>query len=314
MIKVIELKKNFGLTPVIKGISFEIQKGEIAGFLGPNGAGKTTAMRILSCFFPPTSGQAFVAGYDVVKNSLKVRSKVGYFIEKAPLYTDMTVSEFLNFAADARKVAKKEKTKKIGRAMEECGIKNVSGKLINNLSRGYRQRVAMAQAILHNPEVLILDEPTIGLDPEQVVEIRKLIKNMDNKRTVLLSTHILHDVNEICNRITIIDKGKIIAENTMENLAADIQKTYRIYVKVEGPRNKVVNEMEKIYGVINVYIKEKISENINSYVIESDNDKDMSTKISKTVFDNKWSIIELKPLSISLEDIFLNILNKNKNA
>lgn len=312
MIKVIELKKKFGIIPAINGLSFEVDQGEIVGFLGPNGAGKTTTMRILSCFFPPTSGQAFVAGYDVVKNSLKVRSKVGYFIEKAPLYTDMTVSGFLDFAADARLLTKNEKKLKIGRSMEECGINNVSKKLIKNLSRGYRQRVAMAQVLLHDPEVLILDEPTIGLDPEQVVEIRKLIKGMDSKRTVLLSTHILHDVSTICNRIIIIDKGKIIAEDTPENLTNKLRKTYSIYVKVDGPRDKIIHELKKIHGVISVDIKENISNNISSYVIESKNEKDLSIKISRTIFDNNWGLIEIKPVLMSLEDIFLKVLNKNK--
>jgi len=311
VIKVIDLKKNIGIIPAVNGVSFEVQKGEIVGFLGPNGAGKTTTMRILSCFFPPTSGQAFVSGYDVVKNSLKVRRKIGYFIEKAPLYTDMTVSGFLNFVAEARHLDKIVKKKQIGKTMEECRIDNVASRLIKNLSRGYRQRVCMAQALLHDPEVLILDEPTIGLDPEQVIEIRKLIKGMEGNRTVLLSTHILHDVSMICNRVVIIDKGKIIAEDTPENLMHQVQRVSSLHVQIEGPKDRIMHELKKIHGVMNVDIKEIISENVCSYIVETEKEEDISIKISNAIFNNKWGLMEIKPVLMSLEDIFLKVVNRN---
>ena len=308
MIEAKGLTKYFGATPAVKNVSFEVGKGEIAGFLGPNGAGKTTTMRMLTCYFPPTSGTARVAGYDIFKDSLKVRRKIGYFIEKAPLYTDMTVENFLGFAADIRGVSKGEKKKRIGKVMEDCGISNVSHRLINNLSRGYRQRVSLAQNLVHDPEVLILDEPTIGLDPEQVAGVRKLIKNIGTERTVFLSTHILHDVSMVCSKVIIINQGEIIAVDTPENLNARIQRVGKTRVRIDGPPDKVVQQLSNIPDVLNVNREEAHSDSSMFYTVESKKDADIARDITSVVFKNSWGLLEIQPVKMSLEEIFLTIV------
>ncbi len=311
MIEVKGLTKYFGETPAVKNVSFEVGKGEIAGFLGPNGAGKTTTMRMLACYFPPTSGTARVAGYDVFKDSLNVRRKIGYFIEKAPLYTDMTVENFLGFVADVRGVSKGEKKKRIGKVMEDCGISNVSHRLINNLSRGYRQRVSLAQNLVHDPEVLILDEPTIGLDPGQVADVRKLIKNIGTERTVFLSTHILHDVSMVCTKVIIINQGEIIAVDTPENLNTRIQGVGRTRVRIDGAPDKVVQQLSDIPGVLNVKREETHSDKSIFYTVESKKDADIARDITSVVFKNSWGLLEIKPVKMSLEEIFLTIIKSS---
>jgi len=311
LIEVKGLTKYFGETPAVKNVSFEVGKGEIAGFLGPNGAGKTTTMRMLACYFPPTSGTARVAGYDVFKDSLNVRRKIGYFIEKAPLYTDMTVENFLGFVADVRGVSKGEKKKRIGKVMEDCGISNVSHRLINNLSRGYRQRVSLAQNLVHDPEVLILDEPTIGLDPGQVADVRKLIKNIGTERTVFLSTHILHDVSMVCTKVIIINQGEIIAVDTPENLNTRIQGVGRTRVRIDGAPDKVVQQLSDIPGVLNVKREETHSDKSIFYTVESKKDADIARDITSVVFKNSWGLLEIKPVKMSLEEIFLTIIKSS---
>ncbi len=218
MIEVENLTKYYGDRPAIDNITFRVEKGEILGFLGPNGAGKTTTMRILAGFFPPTSGIARVAGYDVVNNSIDVRRRIGYMPETIPLYKDMRVKEYLEFVAEVKGVPRKRRKSKIEKAMKECGTTEVYHRLIGKLSKGFQQRVGLAQALLHDPEVLILDEPTIGLDPKQIIEIRQLIKSLAGERTIILSTHILPEVSMTCQRVIIINEGKIIAMDTPENL------------------------------------------------------------------------------------------------
>ena len=312
MIEARGLTKCFGAAHAVKNVTFDVGRGEIAGFLGPNGAGKTTTMRMLTCYFPPTSGTARVAGYDVFKDSLKVRQKIGYFIEKAPLYTDMTVENFLGFVADIRGVSKGEKKNKVGKVMEDCGINNVSHRLINNLSRGYRQRVSLAHNLVHDPEVLILDEPTIGLDPEQVAGVRKLIKNIGNERTVFLSTHILHDVSMVCSKVIIINQGEIIAVDTPENLNTRIQKVKKTHVRIDAHPDKVIQALSNIPDVLNVKKEESHSDKSIYYTVESKKDGDIARDITSVVFKNSWGLLEIKPVKMSLEEIFLTIITEAK--
>ena len=231
-------------------------------------------------------------------------------MERAPLYTDMSVLSFLDFVAVVRGVDKGQKKKKIGKVMEECGIAGVSGRLIKNLSRGYRQRVCLAQALVHDPEVLILDEPTIGLDPEQVVEARKLIGNLDGERTVLLSTHILHDVSMVCRRVIIIDQGRIIAVDTPENLMNRFMKFPRTFVTVEGPPAAVIKALAGLPGVYRVEEQESGSANAFSYIIESGKDADIAGELSSAVFKNNWRMLEMKPVEMTLEEIFLKVVSE----
>ncbi|MBI4412929.1 MAG: ABC transporter ATP-binding protein, partial [candidate division NC10 bacterium] len=233
MIEVEGLTKFYGPKAAIEEVSFEVAKGEVVGFLGPNGAGKTTTMRILACFMPPTSGTARLAGFDIGKHSLQVRRRIGYLPESVPLYGDMTVRQYLTFAAEAKGVPRPQRGGRVAEVMERCLISDVPERLVRNLSKGYRQRVGLAQALVGNPEVLILDEPTLGLDPKQILEIRSLIRDMRGERTVILSTHILPEVSMVCQRVIIIHEGRIAAVDTPENLNLRLQKSSRILLEVE---------------------------------------------------------------------------------
>ncbi|MDP7556183.1 MAG: ATP-binding cassette domain-containing protein, partial [Nitrospinota bacterium] len=224
MIQAENLTKFFGQTQAISNVSFSAAKGEILGFLGPNGAGKTTTMRLLSCFMPPTSGKARVAGYCVMNDSLEVRKRLGYLPENAPLYTHMTTRNYLHFVSEVKGIPAHERSRKVECVIGDCGLQEVSGRIIGVLSKGYRQRVGIAQALLNDPEVLILDEPTAGLDPKQIIEIRDLIKNLAGNRTIILSTHILPEVSMVCNRVIIINDGIIVAKDTPDNLMDQLQK------------------------------------------------------------------------------------------
>lgn len=311
MINVENVSKNFGRTKALENISFEIKKGEIVGFLGPNGAGKTTLMRILTCFFPPSTGTVSVAGYDVRRDNLEVRRNVGYFLEKAPLYKDMTVYDFLKFAAEVRDIEKRNIKNRIDHVMTECGIANVAKRLIKNLSKGYQQRICLAQALIHEPRVLVLDEPTAGLDPEQVVEVRKLIKNLANDRIVLLSSHILYEVSLICQRVMILNKGKIVAMDSPLNLTDKIQKVIRTFVKIEGPFELVMNNLKKVPGILQVEKTTDTEANKISLIIDSEKGINIAKEISQLVQSHNWVLHEMKPMVMSLEEIFLKIVSTN---
>ena len=309
MINVENVSKNFGRTKALEDISFKIDKGEIVGFLGPNGAGKTTLMRILTCFFPPSEGIASVAGFDVRKDNLEVRRSVGYFLEKAPLYQDMSVYDFLKFTAEVRDIEKRNIKDRIDYVMTDCGIRNVASRLIKNLSKGYQQRICLAQALIHEPQVLILDEPTAGLDPEQVVEVRKLIKNLANERTVILSSHILYEVSLICKRVMILNKGKIVAMDTPFNLTDKIQKVTRTFVKIEGPLDLIINDLTKIPGILQVEKTTDDEENTTSVIIDSEKEINIAKVISQLVHSHNCVLHEMKPMVMSLEEIFLKIVS-----
>jgi ABC-2 type transport system ATP-binding protein len=313
MIEAKGLTKYFGQNPAIKEVSFYIEKGEIVGFLGPNGAGKTTTMRIISCFFPPTEGKAKVAGFDVVEDSLEVRKRVGYLPENVPLYTDQEVRTYLNFVAEVKGIPRQFRKSKVEKVMEACGIEDVADKLIGRLSKGYRQRVGIAQALLNDPEVLILDEPTIGLDPKQITEIRRLIKDLAGERTIILSTHILPEVSMICGRTLIINEGRIVAADTPENLTNQLQKEIRIEMEIEGPRDEILNGLRSIPGVTRVgYDEGRRGGNVNSFLIDTKKDLDIRKEIAAYVVTRNWGLLGMKITRLSLEDIFLKLVTEEK--
>lgn len=308
MISARGLCKNFGSVQAIKNVSFEIEKGEIVGFLGSNAAGKTTTMRILTCYFPPTSGSATVAGFDIHKDSLKVRQNVGYLPENVPLYTDMPVEYFLDFVAALKGVPGKERAKKVQSAIQRCGLEDVSENLIGNLSKGYRQRVGIAQAIITDPPILILDEPTIGLDPKQIIEIRNLIKSFGGKSTVVLSTHILHEIEKVCDRILIIDRGQILAFDSLPNLAEKLQDSYNLYLTVKGSAEKVKSILKEINGVSKLQDIGKLDKGVYRYLMKISKDIAVRENITSKLSSDGHTVLEMYIEQMSAEDIFRRIV------
>lgn len=312
MIEVNGLTKRYGDARGIDNLSFEVAKGEILGFLGPNGAGKTTTMRILTGFMPATSGSATVAGYDIFEDSLKVRSRLGYLPETVPLYTDMQVPVYLRFVAGLKEVPWKEINRRVEKIMEQVGLTHMAHKFIGELSKGYRQRVGLAQALINDPEVLILDEPTIGLDPKQIVEIRALIKNLGDERTVILSSHILPEISMLCERVIIIDEGKLKASDTPENLMRQLSGDSRVKARIGGPLKNVKPELEKIEGVKNVIHEGGGAGETQSYIVEFDNGYQASSRLAKAVIGHEWDLHELAPVKMTLEDIFIHIVTEEE--
>jgi ABC-2 type transport system ATP-binding protein len=308
MIKVSGLTKDYGARRAIDNLSFDAQQGEIVGFLGPNGAGKTTTMRILTGYMPPTDGEAIVAGYDVVEESLEVRKRVGYLPETVPLYSDMIVFDYLKFMGELRKIP--NVNDRVDEALDMVGLIERADGYIGNLSKGMRQRVGLAQALLHRPEVLILDEPTIGLDPGQVVEVRELIRQIGKERTVLLSTHLLNEAQNICDRVLIINNGKIVTEDTTENLQARLIGAERVIVRVRGEADELAKTIKQVKGVQGVETKAD-----GSVEFEFSSGKDVRPEVAKQVVNSGYDLIELRPLGMSLEEIFLELTgsdNKKK--
>ncbi len=313
MIEVKNLSKFYGPTKAVEGVSFTVDKGEILGLLGPNGAGKTTIMRILTGYFQPSGGSAKIAGFDVVEDPLEVKKRIGYMQEghQGPaLYYEMTVYSFLDFAAQLKGAPKKERNKNVFKAMELAGIKDVKNRIIGRLSSGYKQRVGLAQALLNDPEVLILDEPTRGLDPKQIIEIRQLIKNMAGERTIILSSHILPEVAMTCNKIVIIDKGEKVAEDTQEELSRKIEGGDKVVVKLKGKQvlSEVAKEYEKIKGLGEV--KVAVEGGLTIVEVVRAGSKDVREELFKTAVKNDWIIFEMKSSSLSLEEVFLRLTTK----
>lgn len=300
MIRVNELSKTFGLRKAIDGISFEARQGEILGFLGPNGAGKTTTMRILTGYMPPSSGEATIAGYDVVSESLEVRKRVGYLPETVPLYTDMTVFNYLKFMSDLRHLPNAEE--RIDETLEVVGLLDRAEGYIGNLSKGMRQRVGLAQALLHRPEVLILDEPTIGLDPAQIIEVRNVIREVGRERTVLLSTHILSEAQQLCDRILIINKGKIVVEDTPENLQAHLTGAERVQLRVKGEADELVEKIRQMKGIQDVQ-----SAGDGAIEFQFAPGRDLRPEVARLVVQSKYDLLEMRSVSLSLEEIFLQL-------
>lgn len=304
MIVVEGLTKDYGARRAINNLTFQANPGEILGFLGPNGAGKTTTLRILTGYMPPTMGSAKVAGFDVISQSLQVRRRVGYLPETVPLYPDMTVFEYLKFMADLRHVKNAED--RVNEVLEIVHMEQRSNGCINNLSKGMRQRVGLAQALLHEPEVLILDEPTIGLDPAQIREVRNLIQEIGKQRTVLLSTHILSEAQQICDRVLIINNGVIVAEDTPERLQARLTGSQRVLVRIDGDEDGFEKVLKSIAGIGKVK-----SIDDRAWEIESSPGKELRPVIAKKVIDAGFDLLELKRIDMSLEDIFLKLTTED---
>jgi gliding motility-associated transport system ATP-binding protein len=307
-IEVKHLTKSYGPARGIEDLSFTVEKGEIMGFLGPNGSGKTTTMRILTGFFPPTSGSARVCGYDIVRDSLEVRKKTGYLPESVPLYLDMPVSAYLKFFAEVKGIPGRLRKNKVDELMHRCGLTNVSHRLIGKLSKGYRQRVGIAQALLNDPEVLILDEPTIGLDPKQIVDIRNLIRGLGGNQTVILSTHILPEVSMTCDRIIIMYEGKLIAVDTPENLMKMLLQTPRIMVKADGPPEKIIKALGAVSGVANVEQRSSDADKLDLYQVEVKEGLYVINDIARSIYQNNWKLKEIRPADMTLEEIFIKLV------
>ena len=300
MIRVSRLTKDYGIRRAVDSLTFEAEQGEILGFLGPNGAGKTTTMRILSGYMPPTEGEATVAGYDVVSESIEVRRRVGYLPETVPLYTDMTVFDYLKFMADLRHIPNWEE--RIDDTLEMVGMEDRADGYIGNLSKGMRQRVGLAQALLHRPEVLILDEPTIGLDPGQVVEVRNVIREIGKERTVLLSTHVLSEAQQLCDRVLIINKGHIVAEDTPANLQASLIGSERGMLRVRGEADDLIERLNKVKGVNAVQLKD---EGVLEFQFAPG--QDVRAEVARETVKAGYDLLEMRPIGMSLEDIFLQL-------
>jgi ABC-2 type transport system ATP-binding protein len=300
------LTKRYGRTVAVNDLHFSVKKGEILGFLGPNGAGKTTTMRVLTCFMPPTSGKVTVAGYDVMKEPLEVKKRVGYLPETPPLYTDMRVDEMLVFAGRIKGVASGDLHRRVAEVSEKTWISDVSHKIVGHLSKGYRQRVGLAAALIHNPEVLVLDEPTAGLDPKQIIETRKLIKGLAGEHTIILSTHILPEAAHTCDRVMIINQGKLVAEDTPDNLTARLQGFETMHLLVQGPERDVRERLSKIPGVSSISPTPTSNGRVE-FDVQTAKGRDVRGELAKTIVESGWGLLELRPVGLSLEEIFLKL-------
>ena len=309
-IEVENLSKFYGPARGIEEVSFSVKKGEILGFLGPNGSGKTTTMRILTCFFPPDSGTARICGSDILKDSFSVRQKIGYLPENVPLYMDMPVFAYLNFFAEIKGVPSRMKKKKVDEVIQRCELQSVSRRLIRKLSKGFKQRVGIAQALLNDPEVLILDEPTVGLDPKQIIDIRSLIKGLGGSQTVILSTHILPEVSMTCDRVIIMHQGKLVAVDTPSNLTRKLQQAPKIMLKAEGPISDITHTLSRLSGITKIDRKEPDSEKNGFYEIEIEENVDVINKIAKSVYENNWKLKEIRPVDMTLEEIFIKVVTE----
>ncbi len=310
MIEAEGLQKRFGSIKAVTDVSFTVERGEVVGFLGPNGAGKTTTMRILACFFPPSSGVARIGGLDVTKHSLQVRRKIGYSLERTSLYPDMRVLPFLRYVGELKGLGPRELKKAVSEVLAICGLEKVGKRIVNNLSKGYRQRLGLAQALINNPEVLILDEPTVGLDPENVSEIRQLIKGLTGERTVILSSHILSEISMICSKVIIMNKGRVYAVDTPAHLGMLLQDRSAVDVNLEGPRENDTEKLEKIQGICSVQCLGRVSEKVLKYRLEFEKDKDIYPDFNAMVFKNQWIVREIQPVTMTLEDIFLKVVSR----
>jgi ABC-2 type transport system ATP-binding protein len=310
MIKVEHLTKRYAGNTAINDLSFEVGQGEIMGFLGPNGAGKTTTMRILASFMPPTSGRASIAGFDIFEQSLQARAHLGYMPENVPLYNDMRVTEYLDYRAALKSVPHRRVSERVGDVKELCGLKEVEKKVIGTLSKGYRQRVGLADALLHEPDLLILDEPTIGLDPNQIRQVRELIKNLGKQHTILLSTHILPEVEMTCSRVIIIHKGRIEACDTPENLLGQIRQAGGVTVEAKTGPDSGIEELKKISGVREVTIESDGDWKVFSLRVESG--VDVREEVFRLATTRHWSVRELSQRRATLEDVFVELTHPDQ--
>ena len=310
MIKIEHLVKNYGSNCAVDDISFEIQKGEIVGLLGPNGAGKSTTMNILTGYLSSTSGTVSVAGLDVLDNPLEAKKHIGYLPEQPPLYLDMTVEEYLIFNYNL-KGCKLNRTKHLEEICEVVKIKDVYRRVIKNLSKGYRQRVGIAQALIGSPEVIIFDEPTVGLDPKQIIEVRNLLRNLGRDHTVILSTHILQEVQAVCDRIIIINKGKIVADEKTENITRAVENNRRFNVKICGPQKEVLATLRSKPGIVHAEVLAQRDGDAYSYLIESEVGIDIRKSLFYTLAEKKWPLVGMEAMGMSLEDVFIAIVDQS---
>jgi ABC-2 type transport system ATP-binding protein len=314
VIEVQGLTKRYGDFTAVREVSFSVEKGEILGFLGPNAAGKTTTMRILTCFMPATAGTARVAGYDIFKESLAVRRNVGYLPENAPLYYDMRVKPYLEFVARIKDIPSRDQAKAIKRVMGLCAIENVQHQIIGHLSKGYKQRVGLAQALIHDPKVLILDEPTNGLDPKQINEVRELIKSLAGDHTIILSSHILPEVSKTCERVVIINKGRIVASDTPRNLDARLRGSQSVAMQVRGPVKEVMGALKSVEGVKDVKTRTSTGDSLWQYEVETEPGRDLRAALAATVVHARWDLVELTTAAMSLEEIFLQLTTREEGV
>ena len=308
MIEVKNVTKKYGKAVAVDDISFEIKEGEIVGLLGPNGAGKSTTMNMLTGFIEQSEGEIIVDGYNMLRKPKKAKREIGYMPEGVPLYMDLTVKEFVTYMAEIKKVNKKERKEKVEKIIEQTGLKDVEKKLVKNLSRGYKQRVSMAGALVGEPKILILDEPTVGLDPKQITEIRNLIKDLGKTHTIILSSHILSEVSQICNKVIIINKGKIVAVDTPENLENKVSNNNMIYVTVEDKDNKIESVKEKVQGIEKIELIKNNEDETKEYVIETAKDTDIRKEIFAELAKENITIFEMKKADSTLEDAFMKLI------
>jgi len=307
VIEVQHLSKRYGRVTAVDDISFKVERGEILGFLGPNGAGKTTTMRMITGYMPPTEGRAIVAGFDVFEQPIEAKRRTGYLPETPPLYTEMTVREYLQFVARIKGVPSKERNARVDEVMTKTWIADMAGRHCGKLSKGYRQRVGLAQAIIHNPDVLILDEPTAGLDPKQIIETRDLIRSLAGDHTIVLSTHILPEVSQTCQRVVIINKGRVVAVDTPDNLTAQLRGSSGLYVQVDGvDGGDAAALLARVPGVVKVTPVDRMG-TAAGYEIDVTGERDVRRDVSREIVGSGWGLLELRPMRISLEDIFLQL-------
>lgn len=312
MIQVENLTKDYSGVRAVDNISFDVKKGEILGFLGPNGAGKTTTMRILTCFLPATSGTARVAGFDVFEQSMEVRKRIGYLPEVPPLYSEMAVQAYLDFVAKVKNVSSEKRRQAIDRALEMCHIEDHRHTLIRKLSRGYRQRVGLAQALVHNPEVIVLDEPTVGLDPKQIIDVRHLIKSLAGEHTIILSTHILPEVSMTCDRVVIINEGRLVAEDTPQNLTKQLKGGELVHLEVKAEADGLKRALSDITGVHQIETQPIDNAGRLSVRVESEPGRDLRSLLAAKIVQSGFELYELRAVSLSLEDIFLKLTTQEE--
>jgi len=310
VIEVQHLTKRYGPVTAVDDVSFKAERGEILGFLGPNGAGKTTTMRVLTGYMPATDGKAIVAGYDVLEQPVEAKRRTGYLPETPPLYPDMTVSDYLAFCARIKGVPRSERATRLRSVMERTQIADVAKRHCAKLSKGYRQRVGLAQALLHNPEVLILDEPTAGLDPKQIIETRRLIKGLGGDHTIILSTHILPEVSQTCNRIVIINKGRVVAVDTPDNLTARLRGSETLYVQVDAMGADAEGMLSSIPGVTRVSTSDR-RDSIAGFEVDSESGRDVRRELAVAIVNRGWGLLELRPMRMGLEEIFLKVITED---
>ncbi len=322
MIKIENLTKRYGTKYALDGVSFEVNKGEIVGFLGPNGAGKSTTMNVVTGYLSATSGSVSIAGFDVLDDAIEARRHIGYLPEQPPLYFDMTVDEYLNFVFELKKVGTSREAH-LAHICELVGISHVRGRIIRNLSKGYRQRVGLAQALVGDPDVLILDEPTVGLDPNQIVEIRNLIKGLGRDKTVVLSTHIIPEVSAVCERVIVINDGLIVADDTVENLLHNTEGEHKFSARIEGEPDRVLKAVRMVDGVLDIFDNGRAentesplgdSVNIHEYIITSAEDADIRKPVFYALAEADCPLLSFAPVDISLESVFTRLTRKDKEA